>query len=324
MSDGSSDQTIHYSAFAIHTKPHCVWEWDLPDRNRQFLATIDPDFFTAQAAFASSHLDSAEKQHAALSVRLTYGLAAESFFAILFACLQAPDCVPGWLSSYQPTQLLQLVHAISNQQRIRSKISITASSWSGVATAVHRAVLLENSELGQTVARVGDFWSKLARDFTVKDERAEFNSIKHGLRLRSGGFSVRIGATPRPALSRQPKRMVSLGGSEYGSSFFRVEKLSDDGTHFRIRRHKRNWSPPNFLAAIDLMAMSVANIISSTKLHLGEDPSAAPFSFPNELSDFDAPWRPLTGPLASDMDRIVRREQISKVHKGTDTIGLRI
>ncbi len=89
---------MQYSKFVVDELPFCVWEWDLRDRNLEFINDFDPAYFKYLANVHRQSFETEEhKQHAGLSLRTSYVHGLETFFAILFATIQAPDCVIGWL-----------------------------------------------------------------------------------------------------------------------------------------------------------------------------------------------------------------------------------
>jgi hypothetical protein len=37
---------MQYCKFAVDEKPFCVWEWDLRERNLEFINNLDPAYFS--------------------------------------------------------------------------------------------------------------------------------------------------------------------------------------------------------------------------------------------------------------------------------------
>ena len=58
--------------------------------------------------------------------------------------------------------------------------------------------------------------------------RAEYNSIKHGLRVNPGGSYIAVGAEQTPGVPAPPEAMRSMGGSPYGSTFFEIEHRAEE------------------------------------------------------------------------------------------------
>jgi hypothetical protein len=94
--------------FAVGTAPYCVWDWDLHERNLEYLESLDPDYFDYVGRANLPHLDSEdpkERRRVATAIRTAYHHGLESFFGLLFATLQAPRCVAGWMQAYVPADL---------------------------------------------------------------------------------------------------------------------------------------------------------------------------------------------------------------------------
>lgn len=69
----------------------------------QYLESLDPDYFDYIGRTNLPHLDSKdaeERRRAATAIRTAYHHGLESFFALLFATLQAPWCAAGWMTEF--------------------------------------------------------------------------------------------------------------------------------------------------------------------------------------------------------------------------------
>ena len=115
-------------SFAVDNRPHCVWNLDLPNRNRAFLSRLDPGHFEYLAECHSQGLDGPNQTRAVIAICFTYCHALEAFFSLLFAGLQAPHCVPGWLQSYTLGDLRSLISKVENGRAILSRIRLADSS----------------------------------------------------------------------------------------------------------------------------------------------------------------------------------------------------
>jgi hypothetical protein len=103
---------IHYSRFAVHETPYCLWDWNIRKLNLDFLETINPGYFEHVANIHGQALESDEKQYAATALRVAYSHGLESLFTLLCAMVQAPDCVAGWLLKYRNKELFDVVRKI--------------------------------------------------------------------------------------------------------------------------------------------------------------------------------------------------------------------
>jgi len=137
-------------------------------------------------------------------------------------------------------------------------------------------------------------WARLAGQLLDQDFRQEYNSIKHGLRVRPGGFYLAFGAesTPGVPAPREARRLV--GHSDYGSSFWTTEKIAEPKRHIQLRRHSRNWSPEDMANGMLLISFSLTNIISCLKILNGVDPQSVQFHWFNDEEVYTLPWEHAT------------------------------
>lgn len=308
---------MQYSKFAVDEEPFCVWEWDLHERNLAFINSIDPTYFGYLASVHGQGLETAEqKQHAALSLRTAYSHGLETLFALLFSAIQAPDCVIGWLHKYNVGDLRSLINKVQTWQPILSKLVIRPITWEAISNTIHIALSLEDTEKeAQVKAHFATAWRRFASDLADDKSGLEYNSIKHGFRATAGGFRAAIGIETTPGVPAPPERMHSLGGSDFGSSFFIPEKISDSKLHFRVRRHSRNWKPENFIYGLHLISLSLQNILSFLKLINGVEAKTVKFSWPSDESHFEEPWRPVAGVTSMGMDTGIITEHITPFSK---------
>jgi hypothetical protein len=274
--------------FAIHETPCCFWEVDLDERNREFITGFQHDYFQFLADMHVAALNGPRPQLAAMSLRSAYGQGLETLFALLFATLQAPDCVVGWMPRYRQDDLQKLVAAIDGNQPILSKIALDSPTWEGVVTAIHRHVQQKDAETAaQRTKQVSRLWRYFAKDFLSEEATDEYNTIKHGFRGHPGGFQMRI-AAPLPDGSRPPENQFhTMDGSDFGSSFFGTASLGAK-YHFKVRRIARNWAPQPIVYRLQLIALSLRNIISFLHVYnrIG-DLSKVSFLWPHDRAAFD-------------------------------------
>ncbi|MGH3144953.1 MAG: hypothetical protein ACRDTR_04035, partial [Rubrobacter sp.] len=118
---------VTFSPFAVNEKARCYWDTDLQGKNAEFIRGIDPRYFRYLATTHGQNLDGSpeERAHAAMAVRSAYHHGVETLLALLFAGLQAPDCVVGWMQEYAMGDLRELADSVGGQPprylRIRPK-----------------------------------------------------------------------------------------------------------------------------------------------------------------------------------------------------------
>jgi hypothetical protein len=108
--------------------------------------------------------------------------------------------------------------------------------------------------------------------------------------------------------------MSSMGGSRFGSSFFRPEALQGN-SHFRIRRCSRNWIPENHYHGLRLISLSMSNVINFMRVLHGTNPSEAPVICLEDLNAYRYPWRQVVGPVSFNLDLVVSKANIEELTK---------
>lgn len=280
---------MQYSRFVTDTKPWCVWDWDLKEQTSTFLETFDATYFDYLANLHTERLESDDARHAATAIRTTYCHAMESLFALLGAIVQAPDCVPGWIQKYRPDHLDQVVHKISNGHDVYSKVDTHRLTWSSLSEITLRCLTLQDKDKEKRIKEgFGRFWSRLAHEFLSNEIRVEYNSIKHGFRISSGGSWIAMGEEETPGMPCPPEKMQVVGGSEFGSSFFESTELCKH--NIRLVRRSVNWDPLSVAGRIRLISMSLRNIVSFLLIGHGTNAANVKYYWPQELDHFDSVW----------------------------------
>jgi hypothetical protein len=137
----------------------------------------------------------------------------------------------------------------------------------------------------------GNLWSQFASQFLDKDFSDEYNSIKHGLRVRPGGFSIAIGLEDKPGITAPKEKMQLLGKSEFGSQFLATKKISENAQHIQMKRHHRNWSPEDLCWGLHLISLSIANIKSALRIINGVPATDVKFEWATDRDSFQEPWK---------------------------------
>jgi hypothetical protein len=310
------EDPLQYSPFVVGDRPFCVWEWNLRQRNRDFLDSIDPNYFRYTAAVHADQIGGDHKQLAALGLRLTYSHAMEAFFALICATLQAPGCVFGWLDKYKEDDLRQLLECIKSGGPIRSVVELEEISWGAISNAIHRCLALDDKQKETRIKeKYAELWEWLAWEFLNPLVHREYNCIKHGMRVGKGGFHMAAGIEAVPGVLASPESMHILGGSAFGTTFFLGESIGQDKINLRLKRHARNWLPESLTASIDLMAMSMSNVLSFLKVLNGAAAATVQFAWPADLDLFEKPY--LVPPVNDlSMDRVLDVSHIQPVSRG--------
>ena len=302
--------------FVVDETPYVFWDWNLQDKNLEFLRGIDGEYFRYIAESNANHLDDAEKQHfAALNLRIAYSHGLETLFALLGALVQAPHCPMGWVLSYRNHELHSFVRKITAQANVKTMLVSTPVTWHSLALVAN-----QHASSGETARRLakgfGDAWSRFANDFVRDEISSEYNSIKHGLRVRLGGFGIHAGIEKTPGVQANPEDMHCIGQSVFGSTFYSKERIGGAGINWRPRHHARNWSPGNMYSAVALLGISVQHVANRLRIQMGEDPGSCKyFLLPDDA--FGHPWMERVHVTDASFDVPLSEEDVDMADKQT-------
>jgi len=206
--------------FAVVRRPYCLWDRHISQLNLTFIERLDSTYFEYVAETHFERVDTDDRNHASVSLRSGYHHGLETFFMLLGACVQAPECVVGWFQKAQPRHVREVLRSIDTYQRLPNRLGLDRLSWRAIADRVLLFSYEDAEKLTRTRESFAVLWSRLATDYQNDLYTREYNSMKHGLRVRPGGFELRVGLEETPGVAAPPENMKSLGASLYGSSFY--------------------------------------------------------------------------------------------------------
>lgn len=246
---------LRYSAFVVNDSPRCMWSDSRQARNTEFLEGIDPGYFKYVAALFEREIEGENKTFSLLALRLAYGQALETLFALLGAAIQAPHCPLGWIMSYKAGELHAFVRNVSTGKGVLAADSVPGS-WADVSRSIHVFDPTPPKRVEDVQQEFGAIWARLAHDFSDESASDEYNSLKHGFRARHGGFDLTIGqhedAGPAPLESK----------SEFGTRSFALKWLDTSKVNFCVLDAWRNWDPTSLVVRLELIAASIVNVRS--------------------------------------------------------------
>ena len=301
------------SIFVVNEEPYCIWELNLPERNMEFLDGIDTEYFDY---IFKVHTEAEDEKRASIALRNALHHAMETMFSLLGAYIQAPDCAHAWIVKCSNKDLGEVVKKVSSiQNDLFTKLNIDKVSWGNVADSVFRSYLPETGKNKKTAQLFATLWDKLAYEYADKNHIDEYNSIKHGFRIRSGGFSLAIGLQHEYGISPPPEEMKLVGKSEFGSTFFRIESIGGGkgNRSLRSKRTSLNWNIEKTMLLLQLVSMSVTNITSALKIANGAPAGTCKFLRPQEDSDFEKPWSYSPGVTSCNMDFVISEDHVRSV-----------
>jgi hypothetical protein len=173
-------------------------------------------------------------------------------------------------------------------------------TWLGIADVIHKPFHLPDKALEKQITeRVARMWQRFAADFSNELFSIEYNTIKHGLRSKPGGF--------RLAMGESPDKMNELGGSEFGSAFFVPQSLKGN-THFFLKRTLNNWHPANHAAGLRLLAQSIRNLKAFLRYVNAATPGG--FNWPAREGFEGEPWGNSVRTLSMSFDATIDVDEI--------------
>lgn len=254
---------VSFSPFAVNERARCYWDTDVHGKNAEFIRGIDPGHFRYLAATHGENLDGGpeERAHAAMAVRAAYHHGTETLFALLFAGLQAPDCVIGWMQEYATVDLRELAGSVGGEPPRFLKIRPEPWTWEGVARAVFAPCYGRSDDAEQVAVLFGQFFSRLAREFLSKRHADEYNSIKHGLRLTPGATKMNIAfqVEGEPGAFGAFEPLIE---GEHGHRFYVRNVLARSGRarHLSLRQSFVNWGPEGMCADLGIISVCLHNV----------------------------------------------------------------
>ena len=284
----------------VHKEPYCLWGYDISERNVDFLNGFDTKYFefVTDTALAAD-----DEKRASVLLYTTLHHAIETLFSLIGAYVQAPDCVFAWMAKCQNSQLRDLIIGITdNDDSIFRKLKLQSLSWDCISKSVVSRLPYEDERKAIIANHFSTTWSRLAAEFTDEIQIDQYNSIKHGLRVRPGGFKLAIGEEVTPGA--EPKKFHDLGGSDYGMTYQKIRNIWPDRKSRSIRYTKTsvNWSINKVIGQLRLANCSIVNLISILKCINGVPPNECKFMLPQQDEDFESPWNESVGVNNFTMD----------------------
>ena len=260
-------------------------------RNRDFLLRIDTGYFEHIGDVNAPALESEDKHRAALTLRAAYSQALETLFALLFGVVQAPRCIFAYLLKYKAGDLRKLIEDLEQGVPVVGPYRERPSSWDELSSLIHANCRFDGDgvDRDQVVEGFARMWRRMSADFMSDIQWAEYNSIKHGLRMAAGGFELRVAEETEPGISPPQEAFKTVGSHVFGSSFIVDEELAGKKHHFRVVDHACNWEPENYVDGLAMISASLRNLVSFSRW-LSGDTGELRYAYPTEMSSFEAPW----------------------------------
>ncbi len=295
---------MQQAIFAVGDEPYLLWEEDVSKCARDFLAGVDPEFFSY---VLKAHAASANDERRAAGIRLALHHATETMFSLLGALVQAPDCPYAWLARCSNTELRGVVRRITEYDRtLLSKFKLSGMGWEPIASLIFANFEPGTDTQQRAIKGFSTLWAGLAGELLTEAVTDEYNAIKHGFRTRPGGFKIEMGPAPSPGVPIEEVPMTVLGESKFGALFYKVEKLELKGTRqLRSRRVAMNWSPERDAQLLHFAYLSIHNTLTFLKTAHRFPADECKYLLPDDETDFAGAWRHSPGVTSMTMPHTV-------------------
>ena len=303
------------SAFAVNDVPYCLWEIDLTARTRSFLDGIDPDYFHY---VLQAHNSTEDEKRALVAIRLSLHHATETMFSLLGSFVQAPDCPYAWIAKCSNPELREFAERVSKKDRsLITKLNIPSISWTSVAGAVFATYQPGTARQKDTIGCFARLWGALTGELVNQAHVDEYNALKHGFRARPGGFALAVGVEPTYGVPPPDSEMKTLGQSDFGATFLKIESVgSAKGTpHIRSRETSVNWSLERVFLLHQLVYMSINNAVAALKVVNNYAPNTCRFLRPESDIDFEKPWKHSLGVTSINFDCVIDERLLPSLTK---------
>ncbi|MCA9951249.1 MAG: hypothetical protein KDE48_16475 [Anaerolineales bacterium] len=209
-----------------------------------------------------------DKHNAAIALRMGYFHGLETLFSVLFAALQAPKAVIGWLDLYKNQDIKEIINKIRTGERITTCFPFAPPSWKKSSDLIHFGLHLDDEKLNYEIKELfANTWALFADDFIA----GEYNKIKHGFRIIPGGRNIKLG----------DKEFI---GGEFGTSWFSLTRINRTDNYF-LGQAVHNWNPDYLTRALKLISLSLQNI-KAFLLHVNNIDKPKIYQFPLNPSLF--------------------------------------
>lgn len=303
------------SIFTVNDSPYCLWEVDVADRNRAFLDGLDPEYFSY---LLDTYIETEDEKRGLVALKIGFHHSIETLFSLLGAFVQAPDCAYAWIAKCSNADLRTFVDRVTRADAgLISKLRLPDITWESVASAVFNTYQPGTERQAQTVERFASLWRSLSHELLDQAAIDEYNALKHGFRIRSGGFALTVGAEHTYGVSPPESEMHMIGESDHGATFLKIENMAGGrlGPHIRSRETSVNWSTERVILQFQLVGMSINNVVSGLKVLNGYSAGTCKFLRPHEDADFDKPWNYSVGVTSANFDYVLDEDRLPPVTK---------
>lgn len=282
----------------VNDNPYVLWDKEIKENNKIYLNSIDSEYFDFILNLVEGQQD---ENRISLLLRSTFYHSLEMMFSLLCALIQSPLSAYAWIPKCDNNSLRKIITRINNQENTLhcEHPNISTISWYSISSIIFYS---KDDTIKKEFAHILEL---LANELINEKNIDEYNSIKHGLRVRKGGFHVSL------FNETNPNTKYKIGGSKFGTSWYKIKKLkkdTEDRSFFSQKNHL-NWSLERTNALTQVISVLIYNVTSALKAYnnyentqfdfkffenfediknmIKDDMSISHFELPAELSKYD-------------------------------------
>jgi hypothetical protein len=240
--------------------------------------------------------------HAALTIRNTYFHSLETFFSLLCAAIQAPHFPVAWVMKCTTPELRDIIAIIKDRKNaLLTYLNLDSISFNSLSQIIFNTIGFGDEDKNRNSNELfAELWSNLASDFLDEQKIDEYNCIKHGLRLKTGGFQLAVGKQDGFNDPCSPEKMQNIGGSMFGASFLSAKKegkyrKGKFAFQYGLGRNNITWDPQSIADKVKLCSMSINNVLCFLKNISKIKDDIQPIR-PKNDEIFSRPWWQLSCP----------------------------
>lgn len=275
---------MSYVPFCIIEKPYAIWAPDVRADNEKFLTRLDTRFYERMAHSIIEGSDQSEydtptpadieqsnqeRRDVSTLARLLWHHGMETLVMLLGAYIQAPRAVHGYFLKSKTEDAVRMAGYLLREERPRyHRLSDVPFSLSALLVGIYQQAgcIAADVDLGRLTEAVRSMLNDYVRD----SHRAEYNSIKHGLRASHGAFSIALAPEEAPGMVPPPEAMQVIGSSQ-DASFFNVPSRLDNATNqqskinFSLEQVSVTWALEKVLMEIQILSILLFNTVAALR-----------------------------------------------------------
>lgn len=299
----------------VNDEPYNIWDVNIAERNKEYLEGIDVDYFQY---LNETYQKSDDEKRSSIALRASLHHAIETLFSLIGALLQAPTAVYAWMPKCSNSDLRSIVKRINDKDdTLFIRYRFPRPSWKAISDVVFQWYLPGTDKQKRTIDLFAVLWQRLSYEFQDQNHIHEYNSIKHGFRIKSGGFALAFGEEKEYGVAPPASEMKLIGKSDYGTSFFVLKEVGNikGNRTLTSTRVSLNWKIEKVALLLQLVSMSINNVTSALKCINGAEAGQCKFTRPVEDSDFSDPWTHSPGVTSCNFDFGIDESLVPVTHK---------